>query len=64
MLDSVKEFKISTPGMSPKKIINSTVANGFNVREQKDIFPSSPVKRVGTNGVSRHTSVKGKDCKY
>ena len=57
MLDSVKEFKISTPGMSPKKILNSTVANGFNVREQKDIFPSSPVKKVGTNGVSRPREV-------
>ena len=57
MLDSVKEFKISTPGMSPRKILNSKVANGFNVGEQKEIFPSSPMKKVGSNGVSRHRKV-------
>ena len=45
MSDSVQEFMISTPGLSPKKIINPNVVNGFHVREQKEIFQSSPLKR-------------------
>ena len=52
MSDSVQEFMISTPGLSPKKIINSNVANGFYVREQKEIFQSSPLKK-DRNKVSR-----------
>ena len=59
MLDSVAEFRISTPGMSPKKIINSKVANGFNVKEQKEIFKNSPEKKDSgaTNGVPRYREV-------
>ena len=45
MSDSVQEFMITTPGLSPKKIFNSSVANGFHVREQKGDLPSSPLKR-------------------
>ena len=46
MSESIQELRLDTPGFSPKKIINSTLANGFQVKEQQNIsdFNTSPEK--------------------